>query len=229
MDELILNVPMGEAASPDEASDEVLGEAADILTSISVGAADAGGTESELFDNEDEAIPEPSDTAGREEEAAAASYEDALIPPESPPGEGGASPERPAAPADELEVLRSELERLRSELDGRRESYERMSREYDEFRELFPGRDISRLPDDVWESVRRGIPLAAAAAYEEAKRQKLEKEAAEVNRRNLGSSSGALDTRTDAPYYSPAEVRAMSASEVRSNYPKIMDSMKFWS
>ena len=136
----------------------------------------------------------------------------------------------PALPdySAEIEGLKAEIGRLREELQSRRELDERLTAEYAEFCELYPGQSLSDLPECVWENVRRGMPLAAAFAYEEARRQRLEEKAAEINRRNTSLSSGSLDARCIPDHFSPAEVRAMSAAEVRANYAKIIESMKHW-
>ncbi len=131
--------------------------------------------------------------------------------------------------AAEISDLRAEIERLRRQLDEQQKSFERMSREVAEFSELFPEKDLSSLPGEVWENVRRGMPLAAAYAYEAARRDKIARYAAEVNAKNRECSAGHIDGRGGTDYFSPAEVRSMSASEVRNNYTKILDSMKLWS
>ncbi len=136
-----------------------------------------------------------------------------------------AQSQTPADPADELAILRAELEGLRSRLDEQNRYFERMSREIAEFTEVFPGEELGSLPGEVWESVRSGVPLAAAYAYDRARR----KRAAEINVKNSENSSGCLDGRGKTGFFTPNEVRSMSASEVRENYTKIIDSMKSWS
>lgn len=131
--------------------------------------------------------------------------------------------------SNEMSELRAEVERLRAELNERLTAYERMTREYEEFREIYPDREASELSRQVWDDVRRGIPLAAAYAYEEAKARRREELAAEINRKNNAVSAGALHSGAGSDYFSPDEVRAMSAAEVRNNYEKIMASMKSWS
>jgi hypothetical protein len=49
-----------------------------------------------------------------------------------------------------------------------------------------------------------------------------------VNRRNAERSAGHTGRGTAPEYYTPDEVRAMSAGEVRENYEKIRASMKQW-
>lgn len=57
---------------------------------------------------------------------------------------------------------------------------------------------------------------------------KLRAKAEEVNRRNASLSAGRAGMNAAPEYYSPEEVRAMSAHEVRENYQKIRASMKRW-
>lgn len=57
---------------------------------------------------------------------------------------------------------------------------------------------------------------------------KLRVKADEINRRNAARSAGRAGTNASPEYYSPDEVRAMSAAQVRENYQKIRASMKKW-
>ena len=128
---------------------------------------------------------------------------------------------------DELTALRDEISSLRAELESRDRALARMHDELSEFSELYPDRVLTSLPNEVWEGVRAGLPLAASVAYCEAKQRRREAIAAEVNRRNSAASSGSVDG-ADVEFYSPDEVRAMNAAQVRQNYSKIIDSMKLW-
>lgn len=50
---------------------------------------------------------------------------------------------------------------------------------------------------------------------------------AEINARNAKTSTGKLsDDGKASPFYTAADVRAMSAEEVRANYERIMISMR---
>ena len=50
---------------------------------------------------------------------------------------------------------------------------------------------------------------------------------AEINARNAKTSTGRLsDDGKASPFYTAADVRAMSAEEVRANYERIMISMR---
>ncbi len=130
--------------------------------------------------------------------------------------------------AAELASLREQLSELRGRFERQRAELERMSRECDEFSELYPDRPLTSLPREVWDNVREGIPLAAAYAYSEARREHALRRAEAANERNAQASSGDVVGQT-VGYFSPAEVREMTAAEVRSNYKRIMDSMKLWS
>lgn len=130
---------------------------------------------------------------------------------------------------NELSMLKSEIERLRGQLEEQQKSFMRMSCEVAEFSELFPGQSLASLPGEVWEGVKRGIPLAAAYAYESVRRERMAALAAEVNAKNSECSTGPVDGRGNSDFFTPTEVRLMSANEVRNNYKKIIDSMKLWS
>ena len=103
----------------------------------------------------------------------------------------------------------------------------RLERECKEFRQLYPTTPLSALPDKVWEDVQAGVPMAAAFALAERKREMLEAEAKRMNEQNKKVAPEAL-TGSEEFFYSPAEVRAMTPEEVRKNYEKIIHSMKKW-
>ena len=124
-------------------------------------------------------------------------------------------------------ALLAEIERLKSELARRDAQTDRFIRERAEFLELYPDADFKDLPDSVWKDVGRGVPLAAAFALFERKRFCTEQKAFAYNTLNSQRSAGGLEA-TPSDYYSPNEVRAMTPSEVRANYDKIMRSMQKW-
>ena len=95
-----------------------------------------------------------------------------------------------AAPVEEsteaeLEKLRAEVQRLTEELEKKLSESERVASQISELYELFPDTDVSRIPDEVWESVREGNSLAAAYALHARKQQQREQNARKVltNRR----------------------------------------------
>jgi hypothetical protein len=132
--------------------------------------------------------------------------------------------EKTDGPEDEVALLRNEVERLRLELVRR----ERLDAEWQEFCALYPDVEAETVPDTVWEKVKQGLPLAAAYALHERRRLCRERAAEEVNRENARRSSGSMRTAGEEEFYSPEEVRAMGAREVRSKYGRILESMKRW-
>ncbi len=127
---------------------------------------------------------------------------------------------------DDLESFRRELkDLLHTSLEHGDEN--RMARECREFSELYPGLPLSELPDDVWESVRMGIPLAAAFALSERRRERLESCAREINQINRTRSMGAVHA-ANHDYFTPEEVRSMTPEEVRHHYRDIRNSMEKW-
>lgn len=143
---------------------------------------------------------------------------------DDPPAEEAQSE---SSPEDEISRLRGELDELRTKLSEREAAFERMSVECAEFSELYPDRPLNSVPSEVWDSVRAGIPLAAAFSYYEVRRAHREAQAGIVNDNNRISSAGSV-SKSQPDYFSPGEVRAMSAAEVRTNYQKIIASMKMW-
>lgn len=130
--------------------------------------------------------------------------------------------------ADELETLRAEVASLRAELEEKKAMAEAVTAELAEFSELFPETDVKSLPEDVWEIVRSGNSLAASFALYQKKAEARDAQIRAVNEQNARMSSGKLSGGAAAEYFTPADVRAMSQSEVKANYTKIIESMKKW-
>ena len=169
--------------------------------------------------------------AGMEAQAATATDDpDAATSPEDPAQSPDPDPKALAAdsePASELEQLRGELKRLRSDMEAQRRAFERMGAECAEFCELYPDRSPSELPDEVFESMRRGVPLAAAYALYERRRARIEEAASLQDEENRLRSSGGVET-TKGGYLSPDEVLSMTPAEVKANYQSILLSMQKW-
>lgn len=127
----------------------------------------------------------------------------------------------------ELARLRSELTSLRQELTQKQELALRFGKECAEFQELYPEVSLSAVPDEVWDSVKNGVPLSAAFALAERRRSRLEACAQKSNRSNLTSSAGELREHTPG-YFSFDEVKRMSRAEIRQNYDGILRSMQKW-
>ncbi|MBE6531021.1 MAG: hypothetical protein E7679_02865 [Ruminococcaceae bacterium] len=127
-----------------------------------------------------------------------------------------------------LEDLRAEIESLRSALADKQRENERVLEEIGEFTELFPKKSLESVPEEVWDKVKSGVPLAAAYALYEKKAEARAAFTEEVNRKNAERSSGAVGREVGSIYYSPSEVKKMSAAEVKKNYAIIIESMKKW-
>ena len=123
--------------------------------------------------------------------------------------------------SEEIEKLRAEVERL----NARKTEF---FAEIKEFSELFGDNALSQIPESVWESASRGVPLAAAYALHEKKLANQRALAEKVNQKNAASSAGAIKGVSESGFYSPSEVRAMSAKDVKKNYNLIIESMKKW-
>lgn len=130
----------------------------------------------------------------------------------------------------QLQQLRLEVERLKGELEQKAAEEQRTHAqlaEIEEFRNIFPEADVTSLPDDVAQIMSTGNSLAAAYALYLQKQLMRQNKAKQVNERNAYSSSGKIGGSA-VEYFTPAEVRSMSQSEVRANYKKIRESMKKW-
>ena len=130
--------------------------------------------------------------------------------------------------SETIEELKKQIADLKEMIRIRTEEQERLTREIGEFSELFPEKTLEDIPESIWQDVRRGIPLAAAYALLEKKKQLETEKAYNVNKRNARLSAGMVGVGTSSEYFTPDEVRAMSRSEVRENYAKIIESMKKW-
>lgn len=143
-------------------------------------------------------------------------------------GTAGSRPAAPGSDGQDTEALRAEVTRLRAELELQRQLSARYARDCEEFRQLYPDVPLSALPESIWEEVRQGVPLPAAYALAERRRTRTQEIAQEANRLNRMRSAGSAG-QPPPSYFSPDEVRAMSAEEVRQNYRTILQSMQKWS
>ena len=179
----------------------------------------------ELADEENTEESEPVDQNEEIEEA-----EENEVVEETPENETEDEPENEETKPDasELAYLKAELETLKKELAESRAFYSRLEGECAEFSELYPGVPLASLPDSIWQSVKKGVPLAAAYALEVRKAELDTLRAQKINTLNRNMSSGALEGDSRSDYFTPDQVRAMSAAEVRANYTKIVNSMSKW-
>ena len=129
---------------------------------------------------------------------------------------------------DSVDSLKAEINSLKLRLEESQLMYDKLHGECMEFSNLYPDVPLSSISDSVWNSARAGIPLAAAYALAEKKESVARAKAMNVNSQNHERSSGALNTAKTEEFFTPAEVRAMSAAEVKANYAKIITSMSKW-
>jgi hypothetical protein len=129
---------------------------------------------------------------------------------------------------EELKNLREQVKELSAQLVQKQEEAERVCAQINDFYSLFPSTSLESIPDTVWESVKQGNSLAAAYAIYHRRLELKQAEANKINTKNAALSAGNAGQNTASEYYTPQEVRAMSQSEVRANYQKIIESMKKW-
>lgn len=130
-----------------------------------------------------------------------------------------------------VETLKEEIEQLRAQikqLEDLKRSQNRILSELGDFTALFPEIPVEEIPDEVWESVKNGAPLAASYALYEKRMAAEALRIARINAKNASRSPGAAGTDTAGEYFSPDDVRRMSRAEVHANYSKIKESMKKW-
>ena len=153
------------------------------------------------------------------------------LPDEEPNVEQEIDGELESAAAETVDSLLSEIAALKEQiakLEALKQTEARILAEIGDFVALFPDVPVEELPDEVWESVRAGAPLAAAYALYEKKKYAEAKRIAAINAKNASRSPGAAGTDTASEYFTPDEVRRMSRAEVHANYSKIKESMKKW-
>lgn len=200
----------------DEADETILPVEEADETALSAGEADETDLSAGEADEIALSVSEADETdlpAGEADESA---------PPELP------SDNPPTDMAQELARLREQVTSLRETLASQKAAYQRAGAEYAEFFSLFPAVSLSALPDDVWQSVQKGVPLAAAYALEERRAAVQAEKAQKVNQINREKSSGALNPTGNSDNFSLAEVRDMTPDEVRANFDKIMESVTQW-
>lgn len=143
--------------------------------------------------------------------------------------------EREDISEDTVEDLRSmklqlegEIALLEGELERKREETDKKAREYSEFKELFPHADMAELAPEVLAMVDGGVPLCAAYALYEKRLSAKNAAAAAHNNATKQGGFGSVGSGAEEEFYTPDEVRAMTQSEVKQNYQKILRSMKNW-
>lgn len=133
----------------------------------------------------------------------------------------------PAEEISELEALKARNAELEKELEERKSISARLEGEISEFSDMFPDVPLSEIPDEIWDEVKKGLPLSASYARHERKRTLSQTKAEEANKNALEKSSGSV-TGTSEHYFTADQVRKMTAAEVKKNYSHIINSMKHW-
>lgn len=132
---------------------------------------------------------------------------------------------------DEILALKNELDGLRAELlkrDERERAESRFLSEIAEFEQYFPEVDLHSIPDEIWESVKKGSSLASSYALLLRRKDIEKKKIGDFNEKNRRMSAGSLLSGEGEKYFSPSEVKKMTPAQVRSNYDHIVASMKHW-
>ncbi|MBQ8005090.1 MAG: hypothetical protein IJ303_02105 [Clostridia bacterium] len=127
----------------------------------------------------------------------------------------------------EIEQLRRQNKELTRALEERKSISGRLEAEISEFSEMFPDVPLAQIPEDIWAEVKAGLPLSASYARHERRRTLAEQSVEKANNAAREGSSGSVTSSPDY-YFTADEVRKMSASEVKKNYSKIINSMKKW-
>lgn len=138
--------------------------------------------------------------------------------------------------AKEILETRKMREKLKND-EVRQQEEARKKEDYQNFLNEYPDIEPNTIPKDVWDMVANGKSLLDAYRYHENKTLKeqlakvsQQEKAKQVNQQNAEISPGSVTGQgeTDTGFFSKAQVESMSPSDVKRNYNKIMQSMKFW-
>ena len=133
--------------------------------------------------------------------------------------------------AEMVEALKKTVKELQDELAAYKSAaahQEAITKQINEFSELFPDVSVRTIPDEVWENVKQGNSLAAAYSVYERKISEAARRIEQINAQNAKKSAGAAGKNLNQEFFSADDVRKMSPSEVRANYAKIRRSMEKW-
>lgn len=134
----------------------------------------------------------------------------------------------PEKSIDDLNAEIADLKAQIAEFEAISSTQNRILSELSEFSELFPDTPVNSIPESVWEAVRQGAPLLASYALYEKRIKNERARIAAINGKNASASLGKAGVNTPGEYFTPDEVRKMSAAEVHANYSKIKASMQKW-
>lgn len=129
-------------------------------------------------------------------------------------------------PEIQSEIAEAEEAKRYSRAEKRRA---RDMRRFDEqlaaFTGAFPGVRAEDIPEKVWQDVADGIPLAYAYAYE---RMTAGKTSDDINAENEARSLPVSPGRAEQTSFTESEVEKMTPAAVKSNFARIIDSMRKW-
>ena len=215
------------------AADEIVENIEDAIENVTEEASDKLERITDVILEDSEPVKKKSVEEDEEENSDSSDAKENTdpLPDEEPIVEEEISGELESAAAETIDSLLSEIAALKEQiakLEALKQTEARILAEIGDFVALFPDVPVEELPDEVWESVRAGAPLAASYALYERKKISEAKRIAAINAKNASRSPGAAGTDTASEYFTPDEVRRMSRAEVHANYPKIKESMKKW-
>ncbi len=96
-------------------------------------------------------------------------------------------------------------------------------------KETFPDIKQEDIPNEVWESVKKGESLSGAYALYFVKQLKAKADIERINELNRKKAPPKIKhDGGDETYFSPEEVRSMSEAQVRKHYNAILASMDNW-
>lgn len=215
------------------AADEIVENIEDAIENVAEEATDKLERITDVILEDSESVKKKSVEEDEEENSDSSDAKENTdpLPDEEPIVEEEISGELESAAAETIDSLLSEIAALKEQiakLEALKQTEARILAEIGDFVAIFPDVPVEELPDEVWESVRAGAPLAASYALYERKKISEAKRIAAINAKNASRSPGAAGTDTASEYFTPDEVRRMSRAEVHANYPKIKESMKKW-
>ena len=100
---------------------------------------------------------------------------------------------------------------------------ERVRSDIEAFRRVFPSVVPDEIPESVWSAVAEGVPLAAAYALYEKEASAVGELAKQVNETNAAARA---DGAAQYDFITAQQLENMTPAEVKSNYRRIIDSMK---
>lgn len=101
---------------------------------------------------------------------------------------------------------------------------ESFNKQVEEFMKSFPQVKAESIPDEVWQDVADGIPLVYAYAYRISVKDKAEK----MNEANHSRELPLSAERAEPISFTKEEVEAMSPNGIKSNFKRILSSMRKW-